>query len=106
MDEPASQKQIFLMNKLKIVFPADVSKAEASKLIDEKMGNKPKDVTTNYPNVDTLPSLDDRIRRQVAFKGAIQVVCTQISLHPNEDWADNAVIEVTRYFTDAFDRIL
>lgn len=48
-DLEASDKQYALMDKLGIEYdPQGVSVAEASKLIDAKLGKKPKDITSNY----------------------------------------------------------
>lgn len=60
-DLEASDKQYALMDKLGIEYdPQGVSVAEASKLIDAKLGKKPKDITESY----AMPRTESALNKQ------------------------------------------
>lgn len=107
MSEPATFKQMSLMNKLKIPYSPDVTKQDASQLIDSKMGNKPKDITDSYPAANPRRSTDEQIKRQVAFKAAVEVALAICDLkNPDFKLVKQAIGETIEYLTEEFDLLL
>jgi hypothetical protein len=120
MNEPATDKQLALLQRRNIQHPTNITKQEASKLIDSLMPTRTsavRDVSDQYSpqsnpvhgsvSRDAYPqrNTNDSIKRQCAFKGAIEVT-KMLMQQERDDLSDVAILDLVTKFTNEFDDIL